>query len=343
MLQELKFVLLAAVAAIWIAGCGSSHDKPQSESSSPIAVTTIVASRDGSQSFQRVVGTVEAHSVAQIQTKLQARVERIAVNMGIRVRQGQLLAELDTRDLDAKVQQARAVYEQAKTDFGRYETLLAKQATSQQSYDNSKAVAAVAESNLRAAEAMLDYATITAPFSGTITRKLIEAGDLAVPGQPLFELEQEGALRFVVSVPEENAGSLAVGDAVQIEIPTIDKTVPGIVSELSPSANPSTRSYDMKINLAEGSGARAGQFGRLLLSQNDAGGLTIPCDAIIHRGQLELVYIMNKEGSASLRYIRTGRVVGGKCEILAGLNDGETVIVSNLNAISDGQKVIAAK
>jgi hypothetical protein len=105
--------------------------------------------------------------------------------------------------------------------------MLAQRMISQQDYDAVKARAAVAEAGLREAEAMLSYARIEAPFSGRVTQKLVDIGDLAVPGRPLFTLEEDAAPRFVVNIPESRGGQVSVGQLVQIEVPSIDTIVSG--------------------------------------------------------------------------------------------------------------------
>lgn len=337
-IMKLSFALVAML--LLLAGCGgSAEEKGAAKSTSVKKVTVAAAEQRAMRDVQKLMGTVEARSRAQIETKVQARVERIAVVLGSRVEAGDVLAELDTRDITARFRQAQAVYEQAAQDLKRFETLLSQQAATQQEFDGIKMRVAVAEASKQEAEAMLSYARIVAPFSGVVTEKMIDRGDLAVPGRPLFTLEQDGSPRFVLTIPESNAGSISRGDSVQIEIPASDTTLTGIVTELSPSADPMTRSYQIKADLPSTTKLRPGQFGRLLLPTGEASALFVPTSAIVRRGQMELVYVATNDNLASLRMVRTGKVMSGWTEILSGLNPSENVVSSGLTELSDGDQI----
>lgn len=337
-----KYILLFFVAAAVLvtAGCGGESDEPSGKAEgAPKTVAVAQAEQVFESSSEEFMGTVTARNRTEIEAKVQARVERIGVALGTRVNKGDLLAELDTREYRARVEQARAVYEQAAGDLTRFEALLKQQAATQQEFDGVRARKAVAEATLAEAETYLSYAAVVAPFSGTVTNKMIDVGDLAVPGKPLFTIEESGALRFVGTLPESKLGQITVGDSLEVSITTIDKTVRGRVEELSPSADPISRSFTIKIGLPETSGVRPGQFGRLLLPGGDDETIFIPRSALVRRGQLDLVYVVTPEKKAMLRLIRIGRQFPDRLEILSGLRDGESVVVSGQRDLSDGDLV----
>ncbi|MGB5107579.1 MAG: efflux RND transporter periplasmic adaptor subunit [Candidatus Zixiibacteriota bacterium] len=337
-LKTIKHMTIAA--ALFLAGCGGTSSERSAEKAGEVRkVTMSLAERKAALDVQKIMGTVEARSHAQIETKVQARVERIAVNLGSHVRAGDLLAELDTRDFSARVRQAQALNEQAAQDLKRFESLLSQQAATRQEFDAVKARAAVAEANRQEAEAMLSYARIVAPFAGLVTEKYVDVGDLAIPGRPLFGLEQDGQLRFVLTIPESQSSKLAEDDSVLVEVPAADMTVTGLVSEISPSANPATRTYEIKIDLSSSGEIRPGQFGRLLLPSGSSDGLFVPSAAIVKRGQLELVYVVSADNRVALRMIRSGRQLGGNTEILSGLSAGETVVTSDAQKLANGDQV----
>lgn len=337
-LHRHRFILVAIL--LLLAGCGgSSNDRNVERTGNIKKVSVSIAERKAAQDVLKIMGTVEALSHAQIETKVQARVEKIAVDLGSHVRAGDLLAELDTRDFSARARQAQALNEQAAQDLKRFKALLSQQAATQQEFDAVKARAAVAESNRQEAEAMLSYARIVAPFSGLVTEKFVDVGDLAIPGRPLFGLEQDGSLRFVLTLPESQSAKLAKSDVARVEVPAADTTVEGIVSEISPSANPATRAYEVKIDLPNTGRIRPGQFGRLLLPTGTDEGLFVPSTAVAQRGQLELVYVVSPDNRVSLRMVRTGRKSGGITEILSGLSAGETVVTSLTDELNNGDQV----
>lgn len=339
-MKNITAFLLFAGALALSAGCGSGekHSGADTEKS-PVAVSVVQVEKRDALSYSEVLGSVVARRRADIQTKVQARVERTPVGIGSRVREGELLVEFDTRETGARVKQARALFEQAEQDLKRFETLLAQSAATQQEYDGVKARKTVAEAGLQEAEAMLTYARISAPFSGTITRKDINEGDLAVPGRPLFTIEDESSLQLVVSVPESQRTHLRVGDTLQVALAGGGSTVPAVAEEFSPSADPISRSLTAKLALPKDDRLHAGQVVRLLVPGSRSAELVVPESAIVRRGQLELIYTVTNEGRAALTLVRTSRRLGGNIEVVAGLRGGEQIIVNPPAGLEDRDPV----
>ena len=338
-MRQIALLAFSGLLVLLAGACSHTPERDKTNSAAVRQVRTAVVTRSTGGSVEAIMGSVVARNRADIQTKIQARIEQISVVMGSYVRKGEPLAELDTREIRARVQQARAVSEQTSAELGRYDSMLAQRMISQQDYDAVRARATVAEAGLRESEAMLSYARIEAPFSGRVTQKLVDIGDLAVPGRPLFTLEEDAAPRFVVNLPESRGGQLSVGDSLRVEIPSIDTIIRGRVEELSPSAEPSSRTYMVRIVLDAHARVRPGQFGRLLLSVGSEESLLIPDLALVRRGQLELVYVASADSVAKLRLVRTGRKLPQGYEILAGLSAGEKVIISDPASLSDGDRI----
>ena len=332
---------VAAILAIaLLAACDGKPQANGQKSPRPAARVSIVrVEPKPAFATLKVVGSVESKSRIQVETKIQARVERLLVTIGSKVKAGELLAELDTRDISARVRRAQASVDQTAQDFKRYENLLNEGAVAQQGYDDSRAAALSAEASLQEAQSLLNYAKIVAPFDGVIAQKQIEAGDMAQPGSPLFTLDQVGQCRFAATIPESSSERIKVGDSVQIEVSGVDSLLSGIVSELSPAVDQATRSFIAKIDIEQNNQLRPGQFGRLHLPINTDAAIQIPNESIVRRGQLELVYVATAENRATLRMIRTGRTISGWTEILSGLNSGESVISSGADKLSDGDLI----
>jgi RND family efflux transporter MFP subunit len=331
---------LISAAALTL-GCSGSQDQAQTISDAPPKpVTVATVQTEGSGSFDEVMGSVVARNTADISTKTQARVDRIPVDIGSRVRKGDLLAELDARDMQAHVQQARAVNDQTSSELKRFEQLLSQRVVSQQEFDGIKARATVAEASLHEAEAMLTYAHITAPFAGVVTRKQIDIGDMVFPGQPLFTLEESGATRFEATIAESHRNRIAVADVVKISIPDLDTVISGKVDDISPSADPMSRTFAVKIGLPTQVAIRPGQFGKLLLATGgEETTLFVPRSALVRRGQLDLVYVVSADNRAMLRLVRIGRQFPDKLEILSGLRENEQVVISDQRDLLDGDLV----
>ncbi|MDP3695670.1 MAG: efflux RND transporter periplasmic adaptor subunit [Desulfocapsaceae bacterium] len=201
---------------------------------------------------------------------------------------------------------------------------------------------------------MLEYATITAPFTGIVTRKIASVGDLASPGVALLELENEKVLQVVAQVPEGLILKVRKGDVLPVSIPAAELSLNGEVAEVAPAADPSSRTASVKINITDGADIRPGQFARVTLTGSEEKFLTISDKAVLSFGQMERVFLIEdadqggpsvasaKEGAgtasvARLRLVRTGTRYDGQVEILAGLAPGDRVVVSGGEKLQDGQ------
>jgi RND family efflux transporter MFP subunit len=339
-MTRILIVWLWAATLAGLTGCGSSTDKqPPPGGKASVAVTVAMVERSTAPGREELMGTVVPRNRADIQSKVQAKVERIPVTLGSVVAAGELLAELDSRELEARVQQGRAVNQQTATELKRFDSLFSRKLISQQEYDVVKTRADIAKASLAEAEAMRSYARIEAPFAGRVTQKTINIGDLAVPGKPLFVLEEDAALRFEVGIPESRRSFIALGDTLLILIDPTGAQISGKVIEISPSADAASRSYLTKLEIPRADGIRGGQFGRLLLPAPADGGLLIPSSALIKRGQLEIVFVISADRHAEARLVRSGRRMADRIEILAGLSDGEQVAVSGATLLSQGDSV----
>ncbi len=334
-------LLVPLLSSVLLAVAGCSGDKTDHASSvgAPVAVSVAAVERSAGSDREELMGTVVPRNRADIQSKVQGRVEEIPVTLGSAVSAGQLLAQLDSRDVSARVDQARAVSRQVAVELVRYDSLLSRKLVSQQEYDAVKAQADVAAAGLAEAEAMLSYTRIVSPFAGRITEKKIDIGDLAVPGRSLFTVEEDAAPRLEVSIPESRRAWIAHGDTLPIMLDPGNARVTGKVVELSPAADAATRSFLAKLEIPRNSGARGGQFGRLMLSTSAHGGLLVPATALVKRGQLEIVFAVAPDHHAQIRLVRSGKTIGEQIEILAGLTEGEQVVTSELETLSDGDSL----
>lgn len=333
-------VCLAIVALGLSAGCGGGQDEKTGRlAGAPVAVSVATVERSVGSDHEEVMGTVVPRNRADIQSKVQGRVEEIHVTLGSIVAAGQILAQLDSRDLLARADQARAVSRQAAVELIRYDSLLSRKLVSQQEYDAIKARADVAGASLAEAEALLSYARIASPFAGKVTEKNIDIGDLAVPGKSLFVVEEDAAPRLEVNVPESRRGVIGLGDTLPIILDPGSMRVSGRVVEISPAANALTRSFVVKLEIPRAGGARGGQFGRLLLTSAGQSGLLIPAEALIRRGQLEIVFAVTADHHAQVRLVRSGKSIDSRIEILAGLRDGEQVVTNGGDQLSDGDSL----
>ncbi|HEU6448178.1 MAG TPA: efflux RND transporter periplasmic adaptor subunit [Verrucomicrobiae bacterium] len=286
------------------------------------------------------VGTVRAKLHAAIEAKVSGRIEQMLVVPGQPVTNGELLATIDAHEIQARHDQAVAVRQQAENDFKRASDLLAQKTLSQSEFDAIQSKFRVAVAAASEAQTLLGYTRIIAPFDGIITRKDADVGDLAAPGKTLLEMEDPDHLRLEADVPEALLNKINLGDTLAVRVDALETNLAAIVSEIAPSADSSSRTFVVKLDLPSVAGLRAGQFGRVAVPAGDVIALRVPASAVIPRGQMELLFVVAND-HARLRIVKTGARTGDEVEIISGLNAGEKVIVSGASQLQDGQAVIA--
>jgi RND family efflux transporter MFP subunit len=255
---------------------------------------------------------------------------------GRSVRQGELLARIDAREIQARLEQAVAVRRQAESDLKRSESLREQNILAPSDYDAAQSKFRVADAAVREAETLLGYTRVDAPFDGIITRKLADVGDLAAPGRPLLELEDSRTLRFEADVPEAVVSRLALGDRLPVHLATMPSELQGVVSEIAPATDPGSRTFLVKFDLPATPSVRAGQFGRVEVPVGSTSTLRVPASAVVVRGQMELVFVV-RDGKASLRIVKTGKRLGDELELVSGVDAGESLVVEDPAALVDGQ------
>ena len=329
-------LILASFAAA--AGCHRKPAPPRGAGLPAAAVRVRPVEKKGWVATEELVGTVRARTRATIEAKVSGRIAQLPVVAGQAVDEGDLLVLLEVREVQARLDQAKAVAQQAAQDLKRFETLLEQKAATQSEYDAVQARFAVTTAAVAEADTILAYARITAPFHGVISRKLAEVGDLASPGRPLLDLEDPSSLRLEADVPEALIGRVRLGDKLLVRHGARTNDFEGVVSELAPMADPNTRTFRVKLDLPPEGGLRLGQFGRVAVPVEEIVSIRIPVSALVVRGQMEMVFVV-VEQTAQLRLVKTGRRMGDEVEIVSGLEAGEPLVIEGAAALRDGQPV----
>ena len=171
--------------------------------------------------MEEVVGTVQPKLQAVIEAKVSGRITRLPVTLGQSVKQGDVLVELATQEIQAKLDQANAAFRQAELEFNRTANLRKQNAATQAELDAAQARYNVAKAAVAEAEALSGYAKIVAPFDGVVARKLADEGDLAMPGKPLLELEGRAGLRLVADVPSLLASHVLPDAKLTVRVDTL--------------------------------------------------------------------------------------------------------------------------
>jgi RND family efflux transporter MFP subunit len=360
-------------------GCSRGPATTSAEAADPIAVTVAtVGMADVAGTFE-AGGVVEAQTTATLMARIVAPVRDIRVAPGDRVRSGQLLIVLDGRDLEAHARGARAegiaadqdviaaeserqaadaALALARATHARIAGLHAKRSATSQELDDVTGVLRAAEARtasavahqraaaagVEAARAAIDaadttetFSRIVAPFDGVVTEKMVEPGNMAAPGTPLMRVEDARGFRLAVRVDESRVAQITPGVAVPVALDTgadgVARLIGGTVTEISRAVDADTRAFLVKISLPAESGLRSGMFGRAHFSTRKRRVLTVPADALVHRGQMTSVYVVEQD----VARVRLVNVSG--TEVLAGLSDGDRVIVAPPPTVSDGRRV----
>lgn len=362
---------LGLLTVLSVAGCSEKKpdaDKKERVSATVVKGTTIETVKSAAiAETLEVVGTVRARTSAVVSTRIPGTVSVLRVREGDRVKKGQVLAQLDAQENQATAAVAFAGIDEARhgldealsrkkladTTFERYHKLFNEQAVTRQEFDTrqtEKELAAQgvarAEAHLkqaqegsRAAATMADYTRIVAPISGVITSKLADLGATVFPAQPLMTIEDEGSYQLELAVPESLATKIKPGTAVLVTLDALNTSFNASIDEIVPTADPASRTFLAKIKLAR-KGLKSGMFGRGALNLGTTvNAMTVPKKAVVERGALTSLWVLDKDSIARMRLVKTGKTVGDRMEILSGLADSERVIVGGTEKVSEGARI----
>jgi RND family efflux transporter MFP subunit len=366
-----------------IVGCSREPEPRTTDARPPVSVTAAtVTMADLDETFE-AGGIVQARTTAALTSRILAPVVAVRVKPGDRVRSGQVLVVLDGRDLrarsrcavagargaeqrvqaaDADVRAADASLMLARATYDRIVALQARRSATSQELDEATANLPAAEARSAAAQARLQEATsavetsradseaantlesftaIAAPFDGVVTEKMVEPGNMAAPGAPLVRVEDTRDFRLEVRIDESRRGALAPGTAVPVTLVegsgSVSRTLDGTIAEVARAVDSDARAFLVKIALPSADGLHSGMFGRARLPNGRRRSLTVPPDAVIRRGQVTSVFVVDN-GIARLRLINVADGV-----VLAGLTEGERVIVKPSPEVVDGRRVMETR
>ncbi|PQJ69063.1 efflux RND transporter periplasmic adaptor subunit [Polaribacter butkevichii] len=354
-----KYIHIIALfaASLIITSCGSEEKKEAVDNTPAIKVAVSKVAINNNSPFLSASGKIQATNSADLSTRMMGYVKNVHVNVGDKVRKGQLLVSINNTDLQAKKGQVNAGITQAKTAFtnaeknyNRFKNLYESKSVTQKEMDDMTANYQMAKAGLEAANQMKNeinaqfaYSNITAPFSGVITSKNIEIGDMANPGMPLISLEAPGEFEVIAMVPETEISQIKKGTTVNVLVKSMDKILKGNVTEVSISAKNTGGQYLVKINLEKTAvPILSGMFATVQFPverKTTSALVLIPTQVIIEKGQLSGVYTVSESNTALLRWLRLGRKFGDKVEVLSGLNADESYIVSADGKLFNGAKI----
>lgn len=333
-------LLLLGLVLLPLSGCDEREKKGQGQTAGlePRKVTVATAVEKTAARQIEIMGSLEAVEQAEIAAKISGSIVSLPVVLGSRVEKGDLLAEIDAGEISARMRQAKAQLEQARRNLERERKLLEKNAATPEAVKSLEDTLRIATAAYEETGTMLEYTRILAPFSGLVTNKLANVGDLATPGKPLLQLENEERLQVIAHIPESMILKVARGDQLSIFVPPADLHVAGTVAEVAPTADRLSRTAPIKIDIPADARLRSGQFARVSMSAGTARTITVPVEALMTFGQMERLFVVT-DGLARLRLVQSGTRTDGEVEILSGLRAGEKVVVQGNRQLVDGQPV----
>lgn len=342
-------VFLTAVLSL--AACGGR--KAATEKATPLSVRAIAVHAVDAPTIVDVVGSLRSSREAVIASKVMGTITEIRKAAGDRVRQGDVLVVVDSRDVAGQIAQAqgsllqaRAALAMAETSFRRFEQLKTRGAASEleldqarYQYDTARGAVAQADGAVATASSYKSYAEIPAPFDGRIVDRLCEVGDLAAPGRPLLKIEDDRRLRLEATLSESDLAAAHPGATVDVYVPSVaEQPLSGTIAEIVPAADPGTHTFLVKIYLPPDARLRSGLYGKAQLSVGTRRMVRVPRAAIQTRGGLTGVYVA--EGTrATFRLVTVADQGSDSVEVLAGLSEGDRLIVSPPAALSEGAAV----
>jgi RND family efflux transporter MFP subunit len=356
LLNILQWLVLGVVAG-GLTSCSSEPKRPdrQPETVHNVAVSTIHTANV--PDWVEGTGTVRAAQTSELAAQMMGNIVEMRVREGDRVQRGQVLAVIDDAQPRATMERATAAsaaaqqevaatesdYSLADSTSKRYQSLFDKKSVSPQEFDEVKArrQAALARRDmatagqeeakaaLTQARTSLEHSRIRAPFDGVISEKKVDSGTLVSPGMPIFTIEDTRRYRLEATVDESNIQLVRIGQAVAVVLDALGNgALQGKVADIVPAADPASRSFLVKVDLAFDKRLRSGLFGRLQFPRGERTSLLVPRTALVQRGQLQGVYVVSANKTADLRYVTLGKVLDQQVEVLSGLENGETLVVS---------------
>lgn len=344
--------LLAASAAL-MAGCQGPETAPSVKTES-VTAQLVTSTQQQVPIEVRYTGTVRAKETATISAQVMGRIQQVLVHAGDSVRAGQPLVVLDDTAEQASLARAKAAVAAAQNQeaaaqsnaslasstLGRYKQLQTEKSVSPQEMDEVSRRAQAAKAQLDAARAqveaaraqvhsaqtMLGYTRITAPFSGVVTARMADPGTMAAPGVPLLQVDRTGPMQLQVPVDESIIGAVHMGMRLPVTVDGISKQMKGTVAEIVPAADPSSRSFLVKIDLPGSSQLRPGMYGSTEIPHGTHQVILVPQSAVVLRGSLECAYVVDGKGIAHLRYVTLGHTHGNLVEVLSGITNGERLV-----------------
>jgi membrane fusion protein, multidrug efflux system len=343
--------LIALALAALLAACGEAPAPKPAPLAPVTAKTGIVEVRD-IELTTSAEAVIEAVRQSTVSAQIAGRIVELRFDVGDTVKKGEVIARIDERAVTqaeaasvAQVREAQAALGNARAQYERSKQLLAQKFISQAALDQAEAAYKAAQARVSAllagagaAATERSFATVLAPYSGVVSARLVELGEMATPGRPLMTGFDPSTLRVVATLPQAQVSAIRALGKARIEVPSIGRWVEVKSMTLVPSADPRTHTTQVRLELPDNvRGVYPGVYARAHFVIGSAPRLLVPRAAVLRRSEVTAVYVVDERGGAQLRpqlrQIRLGEA-GDEThvEVLAGLKPGEHVALEPIKA-----------
>jgi RND family efflux transporter MFP subunit len=351
-MKKIIITILVIVGSLALIGYVLTNNKKENE-----AKTSVVAEKNAAVSVKVTPVKTEEVSLDFVangnfqpiqeltfSAEKSGKVISVLVKEGDYVRVGQTLLTVRGDVINVSAQQAQAVYQNAKSDYSRYENAFKTGGVTKQQLDQARLALTNAQSSLTQANINVGDTKVKAPISGFINKKYVEPGSIlaGMPATALFDIVNVSKLKLVVTVNETQVASLKKGNTVNITASVYpDKTFSGKITFIASKADESLN-FPVEIEIANNSDndLKAGMYGTANFGSNQQKQtlMVVPRNAFVGSVSSNQIFVA-ENGVAKLRKVTAGRILGDKVEIINGLSDGETVIVTGQINLQDGNAV----
>lgn len=344
-MKAYPLVLLAA-AGLALAACDSAAPPAPPRASANLATAGVELRQVELTTSAEAV--IEAVRQSTVSAQVSGRIVDIRFDIGDHVKKGEVILRIDERAAsqavaasEAQVREAEATLANARAGYERTKQLVAQKFMSQAALDKAEAEFKAAESRMKAtlagagaAATEKSFTTIVAPYSGVVSARHVQLGEMAAPGRPLLTGFDPSSLRVVATVPSAQVPAIQAGARARIEVPSLGRWVEVKSVTVVPSADPRTHTTQVRLDLpTDAKGLLPGVFARAHFVTGNAPRLMVPRAAVLHRSEVTAVYVVDAKGVPQLRQVRLGTAADeGGIEVLAGLRAGEKVAVEPVKA-----------
>jgi len=335
--------ILSLLALFLLDACGEKSPPPDTHADGPRIVKALKVGAGETAQERRYSGEVRARIEATLGFRVGGKLVERLVDVGARVKAGQVLARLDAADQQLAATQAEANRALAAAELKRTQELRQKNFISQAALDAKETTARSAEAQAQLAKNQAAYTTLVADAPGVIAAVLAEPGQVVASGQAVFRVARDGEREVAIALPEAHLAGLQAGAAAEVEL-WAGKTYRGKLRELAPVADPASRTFAARVSIVDADASVAlGMTATVRFAQPGASEIVVPLAAILQQGERAAVWVIGADGTLSQRPIAIARYADQGAVVAAGLQAGETIVAAGAFKLAAGEKVRVAQ